>query len=72
MRNLGLNPFHVGERVVAHDRQGVVIGTIDTGEYAVPLKRHTWDPLATGVLVRLDDGMVIHHREPWISLRRTA
>lgn len=64
--------FHVGERVVAQNREGVVVGTIDTAEYAEFFKPQAWDALATGVLVRLDDGTVIHHREPSVSLRHKA
>jgi hypothetical protein len=72
IRKAGLDSFHLGERVVGHDRHGIVVGMIDTSEYAAPFRPHTWDALATGVLVRLDDGMLIHYREPWVSLRRPA
>jgi hypothetical protein len=69
-RSSASESFHIGERVAAHDREGIVVGRIETAEYAAPFKPHAWDALAAGVLVRLDDGMLIHYREPEVSLRR--
>jgi hypothetical protein len=64
--------FHVGEHVLARGRRGVVVGKIETGEYADMFKPHSWVALAAGTLVQWDDGTLTHYREPWFSLQHSA
>ena len=62
--------FRVGDRVCYGAASGRVVGTISAGDYASPANQHTWQELGAGVLVRWDDGLFGHFREPDANLLR--
>ena len=52
----------VGDRVRLWDDQyGVVVCSIDTGEFNTDYPKNTWAYLKSGILIKTDDGELFHY-----------
>jgi|SRR5215469_1539501 len=54
------------------DRRGVVVCSIDTGEYTDAYPRAEWGYLAAGVLIEFPSYGLVHYKEPEAGLRLVA
>ena len=55
----------IGDRVkLWADQYGVVVCSIDTGEYTKAYPKAAWSYLHSGVLIKTDDGGLFHYNEP--------
>jgi hypothetical protein len=54
------------------DQQGIVVCSIDTGEYSDAYPRDQWSYLSTGVLIDFPSYGLIHYKEPEATLRLVA
>ena len=58
-------PVAVGDRVRLWEGQfGVVVCSIDAGEYTADYPEGNWAYLKSGVLIRTDKGSLFHYTEP--------
>lgn len=57
---------------VENDQQGVVVCSIDTGEYTDAYPRAQWGYLGAGVLIEFPSYGLIHYKEPEAGLRLVA
>jgi len=56
---------HVGDRVrIINGDRGVVLASIDTGEYSSEVTKQEWEHLETGIIVRTDAGAIVHFEDP--------
>jgi hypothetical protein len=54
------------------DQQGIVVCSIDTGEYSDAYPRDQWGYLDPGVLIEFPSYGLIHYKEPEAGLRLVA
>lgn len=54
------------------DAQGVVVCSIDTGEYSEAYPQEQWGYLDSGVLIEFPSFGLIHYKEPETGLRLVA
>jgi hypothetical protein len=55
----------VGDRVkLWDDEYGIVVGSIDTGEFTKEFPKAAWAYLNSGILIKTDDGELFHYNEP--------
>ena len=54
------------------DQQGIVVCSIDTGEYSDAYPRAQWGYLDAGVLIEFPSYGLIHYKEPEAGLRLVA
>jgi hypothetical protein len=55
----------VGDRVcIRNGDTGVVIASMDTGEYSSEATKHEWEYLGTGIIVRTDAGALVRFEDP--------
>ena len=55
----------VGDRVRLWDGEyGLVVCSIDTGEFSGDYPKSAWAYLNSGILIRADDGTLFHYDEP--------
>src|SRR5215469_3703663 len=60
----------VGDVVaLGNNQQGIVVCSIDTGEYSDAYPRAQWGYLDTGVLIEFPSYGLIHYKEPEADLR---
>ncbi|HEX3881764.1 MAG TPA: hypothetical protein VHW66_03835 [Stellaceae bacterium] len=58
-------PVSVGDRVeLWGDRQGIVVCSIDSGEFTADYPKSEWGYLGSGVVIRTDAGDVFHYKGP--------
>jgi hypothetical protein len=53
----------LGDRVRVGEDDGIVVASLDTGEFSDPLGKTQWRFLKTGVLVMLPDHGLVHCKE---------
>jgi len=54
----------VGDRVkLWHDQFGIIVCSIDTGEYTKDYPKASWAYLSTGVLIKTDSGELFHYND---------
>ena len=55
----------VGDRVrIRNGDRGVIIASIDTGEYSSEATKQDWEHLGIGIIVRTDAGALVHFEDP--------
>jgi|SRR6516162_7507614 hypothetical protein len=54
------------------DRQGIVVCSIDTGEYSDAYPQAQWGYLDAGILIEFPSYGLIHYKEPEAGLRLVA
>jgi len=55
------NTIKLADRVrLINGEVGTVVLSIDTGEYAADFKKEDWEYLQTGILVRTENGALVH------------
>ncbi len=55
----------VGDRVkLWDDEYGIVVCSIDTGEFTKEFPKAAWTYLNSGILIQTDDGELFHYNEP--------
>jgi hypothetical protein len=63
----------LGDKVrLGRDRGGVVVCSIDTGEYTGEFPREEWSYLARGVMIQFPAWGLIHYEEPEKDLELIA
>ena len=63
----------LGDRVsLGQDSEGVVVCSIDTGEYSGAYPETQWSYLKTGVMINFPSYGLIHYTEPELDLRLIA
>jgi hypothetical protein len=56
---------HVGDRVrIANGDRGVVVASIESGEYSAGFSKEEWDYLEGGIVVLTDRGALVHFEDP--------
>ena len=56
---------HAGDRVViSNGDRGVVVASIDAGEYSAGFTKEAWDYLGGGIIVRTKRGALVHFENP--------
>ena len=56
---------HLGDKVrLGQDEEGVVVCSIDTGEYSDKYPEEQWGYLQRGVLINFPNSGLIHYEEP--------
>ena len=54
--------IHQGDRVkLSNGELGTIVFSIDTAEYTAEFKKEEWAYLEKGVMVKTDDGTLIHY-----------
>lgn len=62
--------INVGDRVeLWNNKFGYVACSIDDGIYTEEFSRTDWAHLKKGVIVKMDDGQVMHYAEPDFDLK---
>lgn len=62
---------HLGDRVRAdYDLIGVVVASIDTGEYSEEYPENEWSYLKTGVLIDTEEAGLVHFSDPETTFER--
>jgi hypothetical protein len=55
----------VGDRVqISNGDKGVIIASVDTGEYSAEATQQDWEYLRTGIIVRTDAGALVRFEGP--------
>jgi hypothetical protein len=55
----------IGDRVkLWEDEYGIVVCSIDTGEFTKEFPKKAWAYLNLGILIKTDDGELFHYTEP--------
>lgn len=55
----------VGDRVrIRNGDTGIVVASMDTGEYSPAYPKEEWEQLGTGVIVLTDKGAIVRFDEP--------
>ena len=56
---------HLGDRVrIRNGDTGVIVASMDTGEFSAEFPQSEWGHLKTGVLVRTDKGALVRFEDP--------
>ncbi len=64
--------MRLGDRVDQNGREGVIVCSIDTGEYGVDYPREHWSYLGVGVLILFDAMGLVHYGESDEDIRLVA
>ena len=76
MRYCDGQEVRLGDRVrLGRDAEGVVVCSIDTGEYSAEHRQAQWGYLGRGVMIEFADYGLIHYVEPeedLVLIRRTG
>jgi hypothetical protein len=61
----GVTDARLGDRVLIwNDEEGLVVASMDTGQYSAEYPEADWGYLKTGVIVRTDKGAVVRFEDP--------
>jgi hypothetical protein len=56
--------MHVGDRVrIKNGDTGVIVASMDTGEFSSDYPKENWGDLKTGILVRTDKGAIVRFEQ---------
>jgi hypothetical protein len=59
----------LGDRVrFSNGDEGVIVFSIDTDEYTAAFPKAEWAYLARGVMVRTDQGALVHYEDPNVNV----
>ena len=73
MNNPDGQDVKLGDTVaIDKEQQGVVVCSIDTGEYSDDCPKAEWSYLNSGVLIKFPSYGLIHYKEPNSDLRLVA
>jgi hypothetical protein len=72
MKYIDGTKIYVGDRVeLVNQGYGVVVCSIDDALYMESYAKDDWSYLEKGVLIKMDNGSLIHYTEPDCDLKRT-
>jgi hypothetical protein len=61
----GVTEARLGDRVlIQNDEQGVVVASMDTGQYSADYPEAHWGYFKTGVIVRTNKGALVRFEDP--------
>src|SRR5581483_473880 len=63
MRYQGGSEAHLGDRVKINGDVGVIVASLDTGEFSGDYPKEEWEDLCDGVLVRTDQRAIVRFTE---------